>query len=465
MGVVGSVGERGRDAVGAYALLHEADRHPTGALRGADLAALAEAAWWAGRIEESVGARLRAHAAYVAEGDPRGAGLSAWWLAFTYRRLGRPVAAAGWTHRARHHLEGLPDCPEQCFLALTDVAEAEEHHAPAAALAAARRMTRLAVRSGSPDLLALSRQTESSVLIAQGRRAEGLALLDDAMRAVTAGELSPLFTGWLYSLALTRVAAAGDPARAARWADAATAWCAAPSQARNPFRAVCRIRHAEVLDLLGAWERAEDQARGVLHDISADSLDAAAAAAYTVGELQRRRGHLAEAARAYAHAHDLGRVPQPGLALLRLAQGRADAARAGLRLALDCQSDPRHDLAGRARLLVALTEVTLALGQTGAAAEAVSELERLATPDDLPLLTALASGARGALALTRGEPAHNPLRRALALWRELRAPYETARVRVLLARAAQAAGDTDTARRERAAARAALTRLGAPPEP
>ncbi|GAA3395819.1 LuxR family transcriptional regulator [Streptomyces roseoviridis] len=468
--------ERGREAVaredwaGAYALLHEADRHPTTALRAADLDALADAAWWSGRVDESVAARLRAHAAYVAEGDRRGAGRTAWWLGFEYRRLGRPAAAAGWTHRARHHLEGRPDCPEQCLLALTDVAEAEQHHSSAAALAAARRMTRLAVRSGSPDLIALGRQAESAVLIARGRRREGLALLDEAMRAVTAGELSALFTGHLYCLALDRALSTGDLARAVRWADAAMAWCTAPARPHHPFRALCRIRHVEVLDLLGAWERAEEEARLVPHEVPADSPGTAAAAAYALGEIQRRQGRPAEAARSYAHAHELGRIPQPGLALLRLAQGRADAALAGLRLALDCQSDPLHDLYGRARLLAALTEAALAAGETGVAAGAVRDLEALARPGSpeetaVPLLAALAAGARGALALARAEPAGTPLGQALALWRELRVPYEAARVRLLLARAAEATGDPDAARRERSAARAAFARLGALPGP
>ncbi|WP_181019046.1 LuxR family transcriptional regulator [Streptomyces roseicoloratus] len=443
------------DWAGAYALLHEADRHPAGALTPADLDALADSAWWCGHVDESVAARLRAHAAYVAAGDRRGAGLTAWWLADEHRRLGRPAAAAGWLHRARHQLEDRPDCPEQCYLAWTDAEEAGEHHDPAAALAAARRMTRLAVRSGRPDLLALGHQAEASVLLAQGRRAEALALLDEAMAPVTAGELGGLATGRLYDLALTRCMAAADLDRTARWTDAAMAWCAAPG---NPFRGPCRIHRVEVLDLLGEWARAEDAARLVHQEVLVDELDAAAAASYAAGEIQRRQGRVEEAVRSFWRAHELGRVPQPGLALLRLAQGRADTALAGLRLALDCQSDPGHDLLGRARLLGALTETHLALGDRAAASAAATELERLAPPD-APLLTAMASAARGSVTL-----AHAPLRRALSLWLRLHVPYEAARVRMLLAAADRAAGDEESARRELRAARASLDRLGAAPD-
>lgn len=225
------------DWAGLYGLLHAADRHPVAPLGPAELDALADSAWWSGHVDESVAARLRAHAAYVAAHDPCGAGRAAWWLSAEYRRLGRPAAAAGWLHRARHHLEGRPDCPEQCLLAWSDVADAEEHHAPATALAAARRMTRLAARSGSPDLLALSHQAASSVLLAQGpaHRAEALALLDEAMRPVTAGELSDLFTGRLYDLALGESMRAAELARTVEWTDAALAWCAAP-RSRRPDR-------------------------------------------------------------------------------------------------------------------------------------------------------------------------------------------------------------------------------------
>ncbi|MGW6565232.1 LuxR C-terminal-related transcriptional regulator [Streptomyces sp. NPDC054975] len=499
----------------AYALLSEADLHPLDALTPGDLDLLADAAWWTGHVDESVAARLRAHAAYVAAGDHRGAGYVAWWLHFEYRSLGRPAAAAGWLHRSRHHLEHVPDCPEQCFLAWTDAEEAQEHRDPAAALAATERMYRIAAASGDPDLVALSLQARAAVLLAEGRRAEGMALLDDAMVAVLAGELSGTFTGFVFCLALTQCMEAADFARAVEWTDAAMAWCEAPwsqhirppetpatgpataadagtrhpgsdgdaagtpsrgsvadpgppaataaaALTDNPFRGLCRIHHVEVLDLLGAWTLAEDEAGRVCTEVMVDSLDVAAEAYYEAGEIRRRQGRLDAAALSYAHAHELGLVPQPGLALLRLAQGKADAAVTGLRLALAC--DARHGLLGRARLLAAQTEVALAVGDVDGAEAAVVELEGLADGGGAPLLAAMADTARGALALARHEPALLPLSRALAGWLDLRVPYEAAQVRMLLAAADRAAGDEEAARLELTAARAAFERLGALPD-
>ncbi|MFF7436819.1 LuxR family transcriptional regulator [Streptomyces sp. NPDC008122] len=454
----------------AYELLRAHDAHPSRALTADDLMTLADAAWWSGHVDESVAARLRAHAAYVAGGDHRGAGLASWWLHHEYKGLGRPAAAAGWLHRAHHHLDDLPPCPEQCFVAWTDAEEATARGDRASALAAIRRMTGPAVRSGGPDLLALSRQAEASVLLAQGRRAEGFAQLDEAMRAVTAGELSGMFTGLLYCLAIDLCMRSADLARAVEWTNAAMEWCSPPWTGRrpaeppplgvtpsgeNPFRGVCRAHRVAVLDLLGAWALAEAEARQACREVSVDCLEAAAAAYYTAGDVQRRQGRLEEAAVSYAHAHELGRIPQPGLALLRLAQGRVEAAVAGVGLALACDSG--HDLLGRARLLAARTEVALAVGDVPGAAGAAAELEVLA--GDVPLLRAMADTARGAVALaeSRPEPARRLLRRALGGWLGLGVPYEAARVRVRLA----AAG----ARGELSAARAVFERLGAVPTP
>ncbi|MFV6028117.1 LuxR C-terminal-related transcriptional regulator [Streptomyces sp. NPDC056264] len=502
---------RARDAAAreswaeAYQLLHAHDRHPSRGLTADDLSVLADAAWWSGHVDESVTARLRAHAAYLAADDHRGAGLASWWLYYEYAGLGRPAAAAGWLHRARHHLEDLPDCPEQCFLEMTAAEEASARGDHGTALAATRRMTALALACGSPDLLALSRQAESRALLAAGRRTEGLALLDDAMCAVSAGELSGMVTGWLYCLALTQCMEAADFARAVEWTNAAMEWCAPPWTGRppdedpteaatatgpmitaseesaagtaplpmtvpsgeNPFRGVCRAHRVEVLDLLGAWALAEAEARQACREVPVDCLESAAAAYYAAGDVQRRQGRLEAAAVSYGHAHELGRIPQPGLALLRLAQGRADAAVAGVDLALACRSDPDHDVLGRARLLAARTEVALAVRDLPGAARAAADLDALAgaADGDVPLLRALADTALGAVALAEKRPgALLPLRRALAGWLELRVPYEAAQVRMLLAAACRDAGDEEAARLELGTARAVFERLGAVPD-
>ncbi|MFD3336571.1 LuxR C-terminal-related transcriptional regulator [Streptomyces sp. NPDC058700] len=549
--------ERARDAAAreswaeAYALLHAHDLHPSRGLTADDLSVLADAAWWSGHVDESVTARLRAHAAFLAADDHRGAGLASWWLHYEYLGLGRPAAAAGWLHRARHHLEDLPDCPEQCFLAWSDAEEAQAHGDHEAALAATHRMTALALGSGSPDLLALSRQAESRVLLAAGRRTEALALLDDAMCAVSAGELSGMFTGWLYCLALTQCMEAADFGRAVEWTNAAMEWCAPPwpthpptddraapsatgaaaegaaepggradaaggsdgrtgavdrpagrtesvdgltartgpttaglapvpptasgpapgpgqlpmavPSGENPFRGVCRAHRVEVLDLLGVWALAEAEARQACREVPVDCLESAAAAYYAAGDVQRRQGRLDAAAVSYGHAHELGRIPQPGLALLRLAQGRADAAVAGVDLALACRGDARHDLLGRARLLAARTEVALAVRDVPGAADAAADLDALA--GDVPLLRALADTALGSVALAeRSGDAPRLLRRALAGWLELRVPYEAAQVRMLLAAVDRAGGDEEAARLELGSARAVFERLGAVPD-
>jgi DNA-binding CsgD family transcriptional regulator len=541
--------ERARDAAAreswaeAYALLRALDRnrtrtdgpHPNGTPAGGprphharaqaeqphrarplspgDLDLLADAAWWSGHVEESVDARLRAHAGHAGAGDHRRAGCAAWWLYYEYRSLGRPGAAAGWLHRARQHLEHEPDCPEQCFLAWTESEEAQSVPDPEAALTAALRMNRIAADSGSPDLVALSRQAHAAVLLANGRRAEALALLDDAMCSVTAGELSGMFTGWLYCMALTHCMAAADFARAVEWTDAAMAWCSVPwsqhaapasdgsgapagdlpartaltdnragdlpagtALTDNPFRGLCRIHHVQVLDLLGSWPLAAAQAELVCQEVLPDCLEAAAAAHYEAGEIQRRRGRLDDAAASYARAHELGLTPQPGLALLQLTQGKADAAVTSLRLALACHGETSADMLGRARLLAGQTEVALAVGDVDSAGTAVKELGALASTGPRPpagtLLGAMADTARGSLALAQGGPeglddpdaALRPLRRALAGWLGMRIPYEAAQARMLLAAACRAAGDGEAARLELRAARTTFEQLGAVPD-
>ncbi|WP_308298868.1 LuxR C-terminal-related transcriptional regulator [Streptomyces sp. GESEQ-35] len=467
--ITGTV-QQARDAVAreawaeAYRLLSGASAR----LTPDDFAAYADAAWWTGRIEESITARMKAYAGYVAAGAERRAGYCAWMLFYEHQLAGRTAVAAGWLRRARRHLKAEPECVEQCYLAWMEAEEAAARGAFDEALAVARRMAEIARRCGSPDLHAMSVQTQAGVLLDQGRVAEGLDLLDDAMCSVMAGELSSFFTGWIYCLGLQRCMASVDLARAAEWTDAAMKWCAA-MPAENNFRGLCRVHRVEVLELRGRWPQALDQAVRTCAELLPNERRTAGEAFYVAGDIQRRRGDLAAAETAYERAHELGRDPQPGLALLRLAQGRAEASATALRLAL---AGDGQDRLGRCRLLAAQVEISLALGRSDEARTTAAELDALARDwqrrreSHTTLLHAVAASAGGAVAyadhdLDRALPL---LHRALSLWLALDVPYEEAQVRMTLAAADRTAGDDEGARMELRAARATFERLGAVPD-
>lgn len=463
---------RARDAVAreawaeAYRLL---DGLNPGCLTPDDCAAFADAAWWTGRVEESIVQRMRAHSGYVARGAGRQAGHMAWLLFYEHQLAGRTAVAAGWLRRARRHLHGEPECVEQCYLAWVDTEDAQQRGAFDEAMAAARRMAGIARRCDSPDLLAMSIQAQAGVLVAQGRVGDGLVLLDDAMCSAMAGELSSFFTGWVYCLGLQQSMTCVDLERAAEWTDAAMRWCAA-MPAENNFRGLCRVHRVEVLELRGSWAEALTEAERTCAELLPYEPRMAAEAVYLVGQIQRRRGELTAAEASYDRTHELGRDPQPGLALLRLAQGKADASATALRLALAGAAE-----AGgleRCRLLAAQVEVCLALGRTAEAHTAAEELRSLALDwqrrcdSEVTLLHASAAAASGAVALAARnlDRALPRLRRALTLWLELRVPYEAAQVRMTLAAADRAAGDDEGARMELRAAEQSFRQLGAVPD-
>ncbi|MBT2388655.1 LuxR family transcriptional regulator [Streptomyces sp. ISL-1] len=469
--------EQARDAVAreawadAYAALRDIDPDR---LTSDDLAALADAAWWTRRVDESIEARKKAYSGYVAAGAARQAGFSAWMLFYEYQLAGRTAAAAGWLRRSRQHLSGEPECVEQCYLAWVEAEEAQQRGAFDEAMNGAHRMAGIARRCGSPDLLAMSAQVQASVLLARGRVVGGLALLDDAMCSAMAGELSSFFTGWIYCLGLQQCMACADLERAVEWTEAAMAWCASMPEENN-FRGLCRVHRVEVLELCGDWPRAETEAALTCRELLPYEARTAAEAFYLTGGIQRRRGELAAAEASYDRAHELGRDPQPGLALLRLAQGKADSSAAALRLALAAEGggdDGGPGRLGRCRLLAAQVEVSLALGQLGQARTAADELESTARAwqqrreSETTVLHATAAAAGGAVAFADRdlERALSLLHRALSLWLELGVPYEAAQVRMTLAAADRAAGDDEGARLELRAAQAVFERLSAVPD-
>ncbi|MFD9543243.1 LuxR C-terminal-related transcriptional regulator [Streptomyces sp. NPDC060022] len=461
--------DRAREAVSreawgdAYRMLHGIDPD---LLAADDLVALADAAWWTSRVDESVAVRTKAYSRYADRGESRQAGHCAWMLFYEHQLAGRNAAAAGWLHRARQRLGGEPECVEQCYLARVDAEEAQNRGAFREAMDHARRMAGIARRCGSADLLALSTEAEAGVLLAEGRVAEGIDRLDDVMCAVAAGELSAFFTGWIFCLGLQQCMACADLDRAAEWTEAAMAWCATMPEENN-FRGLCRVHRVEVLELRGSWSQAATEAALTCKELLPYEALSAAEAVYLEGEIQRRRGDTAAAGRSYARAHELGRDPQPGLALLLLAQGRTGASEAALRVAIAADGG-RH----RGRLLAAQVEILLALGRLDEARTVADELAAVAREwqrrreSDRTPPHATAAWAGGAVAFAEHDlPRALPLlHRALSLWLDLGVPYEAAQTRMTLAAADRAAGDDESARLELRAAHAAFEALGAVPD-
>src|SRR5215211_406351 len=419
--------DRGRSAFAAQAwsdavaALAEADR--AAPLQPDDLERLAIAAYLTGRDAEATEAWARAHHELLAREEPGRAARCAIWVGFGLVLRGETVRGGGWLARARRMLAGgPPDLAEHGWLQWWDGFQAFIAGDPAAALAGFERAAAVGERRGDPDVAALGRVGAGRARIRLGEAGAGVVLLDEVIVAVETGELSPIVVGDLYCTVLEGCQELFDLRRAQQWTEVLTGWCAA-QQDLVPYRGQCLLHRAELLALHGAWPDALEEARRAAgRFLEPTGHPAAGAAAYQQGELHRLRGDAAEAEAAYRQASRWGREPQPGLALLRLAQGQTAAAGAAIRRALDEAGDPP----ARARLLPARVEIALAAGDVAAARAAAGELARVAADLDAPLLAATAAAAEGAVLLAEGDPRATlaALRAAWAAWRELEAPYQ-----------------------------------------
>ena len=310
-----------------------------------------------------------------------------------------------------------------------------------AARAADAAAAEVALRFRDPDLLALAVQLQGRNLIKGGRVEEGLALLDEAMLAVAAEELEPIITGIVYCGVIAGCEEAYDLRRAQEWTDALSRWCE-----RQPemvaFSGRCLAHRAEIMQVHGAWGDALAEAHRARErcERAMSPMDAGQAL-YLQGEVHRLRGDFAAAEDAYRDANRSGREPQPGLALLRLAQGDAGAAAGAIYRAIAESAEPLE----RARLLPACAEIAVAAGDGEAARGAADELAEIAERYRSPMLSAISGQVLGAVDLAEGAPsaALLPLRGALRIWQELAAPYEAARTRVLVAEGAARHADED----------------------
>jgi ATP/maltotriose-dependent transcriptional regulator MalT len=456
--------ERGRQAFARrrWAEAHDSLTRADGQtpLSAEDLELLATAAYMLGRDDEQQGALERAHQEYLDGGEPLRAVRCAFWLGVHSLLRREGARANGWFARAQRLLEPQEgDCVERGYVLVASDLQHTVAGEWAAAHTAAAGAAEIAERFGDANLLALALMDQGRLLIRQGRVREGLEKLDEAMVEATARQLSPIVTGLVYCSVIDGCQEVHELRRASEWTAALTEWCEG-QPGLVPFTGTCLMHRAELMQLRGDWPAALDEARRAAGRFAERANAAAAGGAhYREGELLRLQGNLAGAEEAYRAASRSGREPQPGFALLLLAQGRVDAATATIEQALAASAA----WVERTALLPAAVEILLAAGDRDRARSLAAELDEMAERHGSSVLRAQAGQARGAVALADGDPrgALPVLRQASRLWRELEAPYEDARVRLLVADTCRALGDDETAALELDAARATFERLGA----
>jgi DNA-binding CsgD family transcriptional regulator len=446
--------------VAEYERLSAADRSEPEPLPAPDLERLATAAFMLGRAEEYFALLERAYEARLAAGDGRAALRCAFWIGVNLAQRGEVGRAGGWLGRAERLLEDEGrDCAEAGYLLLPLVFRHADSGDLEGAAVVASEAAVFGERFGDRDLFALAAHEQGHLLIRLGRREQGVSLLDEAMLAAVDGELSPIATGIVYCGAILACDDAHDLRRAREWTAALSEWCA-----RQPdlvaFTGRCLVHRAQIMAVAGQWTDAEAEARRAARRcLRGENPAAAGEAFYVQAEIARLRGDFAAAEAKYREGTAQGRDPQPGLALMRLAQGKVQAAGAAIRRAEAAAAEP----ATRARILPAYVEIMVAADDLKAAAAVCDELESLARGHERDPLTAVAAHARGATTLATGDAreAMGPLRRAFEIWHQLDASYEAARSRELLGQAYRELGDVDTAMFELEAARQTFATLGA----
>jgi len=446
-----------RETYDAYASADRAELKP------ADLERFADSAWWTGRLDEAIALRERSYAAFGDVGDKQGTARLA--LTLTWDHMGRGAFAVseGWFAKAERLLDELPESVEHAhksfFRGFTTLMMGRDIESAAADFEHAYE---LGQKFGDRDLQAMALTGKGKLAVLTGEVDKGLKLLDEATAAAMAGELNPSATGLIYCCTISSCQELGDYRRAGEWTDAANRWCDGLDVSGPPGE--CRVHRAQIMRFRGDWPKAEAQAIAACEELHDYNRFVTSAGYYEIGEIRRRRGDFAAADTAYREADEWGKIPQPGLALLRLAEGKVDSAVSGITRSLEEVEEPLS----RAQQLPAQVEIALAAGDVKTARAAADELERIVDAYMIgsrraPAFDATVHLARGQIALSEGDPdaAAKALRKARDEWNRVGAPYETAQARMLLGIAYRRQRDEDAAMAEFEAALARFEKLGA----
>jgi DNA-binding NarL/FixJ family response regulator len=459
--LLGRAAAQRREWATAYEALTAADEQAP--LPADDLDLLGSAAALSGKVDVALQALQRAHSLHVDAGDLLKAAKSAFWISYHFGNRGEMAQAGGWAARISRLLQDVPpDSAAHGYLlaptAFYEVTSGQYDKGRATS----ERAIQIARRHKDDDVLALALTMQGRALLRLGRVSEGLAVLDEAMVGVLADQVSPIVAGTVYCTVIDGCQEIAELRRASEWTAALASWCDRQAEMVT-FTGQCLVHRAEILRLHGLWGEAVEQAeRARERFVLAAEPYAVGAALYQQGEVQRVRGNFAAAEDAYLRAAESGHDPQPGLAQLRLAQGKTAGAVAAISRVL---AQTTEDVL-RSRLLPAQVEIVLAAGDVSAANNAAAELVTIAETLGTPALRAAAERARGSVLLAQGDgqEALAALDIAGQVWRDLEVPYEVARVRVLMGLACRLLGDHEGAQMEWNAARTAFGQLGAAPD-
>jgi len=419
---------------------------------------------WSANDDDYLAGLERAHDLHLAAGEGPPAARCAFWIGHNLLFRGQTARATGWFGRAQRLLERDPqDCVERGYLLIPVWLEQITSGDYDGGLRTAAQAAEIGERFGDADLVWLSRDEQARALARQGRLRDALALVDEVLLPAVADELSPIVTGIVYCNTIAFCRDVYELRHAREWTEALTRWCE-----RQPemvaHNGLCLVHRAEIMELHGAWDEALDEARQAAERFTRGVLNelACGAALYRQGEIHRLRGEYAAAEQVYKRASRCGYEPQPGLALLRLAEGKAWAAAGAIRRVVAETTTPLL----RARLLPAYIEIMLAVRSCDEARAASRDLDEIAAAHGAEVLGAMAAQARGNVALNDGDAsaALATLRAALTVWRELAARYEMARTRSSIGLACRELRDEDTAVLELEAAREIFSELGARPD-
>lgn len=429
-----------------------------------DVERLAIAAHLTGHVELAVATLERLHHALLDDGDLDGAARWAVWLAIILLQRGRHAQGGGWLARAARLLDEADlDCAARGYLLVPTALQAlNTDGEQRRALELFGQVGEIAARFDDPDLAVIGLLGRGQSLVAMAEVERGLPVLDEVMVAVTTGDVSPIMAGMAYCAVILACREVFDLRRAQEWTGVLSRWCA-DQQDLQPYQGQCLVHRSEIMQLHGDWTAAMIEVEHACDHLAARPGDPVMGMArYQQAELLRLRGDLDRAEDCYRQVTAWGHADQPGLALLRLAQGRIDEAASAVRRAVE---QAETDRVRRAQVLAAFVEVTLAAGDVDAATSGADELREIAADFDSVYLRAVAAEQQGAALLASGdaERALEALRPAWQGWTALDAPYQAARVRVGIARACSALGDRDTAELELAAARQVFQRLRAAP--